>query len=357
VVVPPEETYEPSFLPDGRHFLYQIGRTFEANRTTFAATLDGKMKRRLLSGTRGTVYAPPAAGEKGHLLFLHTSGALMAQPFDEKRLESTGEAFQVAESVASLSASANGVLAYSTLESLFNRTQLVWFDRTGKPLAKVGPPGQYNGVALSPDGSRVAVARQDDSGNPDIWIWDVNRDGATRFTFDASTDWEPVWSSDSKRLAFASRRDRGIDQIYWKDSSGAGNEEAIWNSAEGQRLEAWSPDGKFLLFMHQNDKSAAHKPLDDNGGSKYARRGAQRGAVFHLALRRNPRTILPGPNSCSPLGRVYIERDGEESSLRAVIPDRRGEIPNLGERRGAAALEQGWQGTLLSFAGAQADGG
>jgi eukaryotic-like serine/threonine-protein kinase len=261
-VVPPEETYAPSLFPDGRHFLYEIGRTFEANRATFMATPDGKMKKRLLSGTMGTVYAPPsAAGEKGHLLYLRASSGgstLMAQPFNEKSLDSLGVAFPVADNVGSFSASENGVLGYRALPSLFNRTQLAWFDRTGKLLGKVGPPGRYNGLALSPDGGRVALARLDDAGNPDIWILDVHRDVAARFTFDASTDWEPVWSPDGKRLAFASRRDHGIDQIYWKDSSGAGNEEAVWKSAQGQRPESWSPDGKFLLFMHQNEKGAGH---------------------------------------------------------------------------------------------------
>jgi TolB protein len=132
--------------------------------------------------------------------------------------------------------------------------QPVWFDRTGKLLYKAGPPGRYGSLALSADGSRVALARQGDSGNPDIWILDLGRDVTTRFTFDASTDWDPVWSPDGKRLAFASRRDRGIDEIYWKDSGGAGNEEAVWNSAEGQRPDAWSPDGKFLLFIHAPER-------------------------------------------------------------------------------------------------------
>jgi len=257
-VIPPEETYALSFLPDGRHFLYEISRAFEVNHVVLAATLDGKVKKRLLSGG-GTVFVPPSvAGETGHLLFVRVGGTLMAQPFDEKNLESTAEAVPVADSVASFSASANGALAYGTLASIVNRMQLVWFDRTGKPLAKVGPPGRYSGMALSPDGSRVALARQGDSGNPDIWILDVHRDVPKRFTFDASTDWEPVWSPDGKRLAFASRRDRGIDQIYWKDSSGAGNEEALWKSAEGQRPESWSPDGKLLLFMHQGEKGSTH---------------------------------------------------------------------------------------------------
>src|SRR5262249_38663627 len=76
----------------------------------------------------------------------------------------------------------------------------------------------------------------------------------TKFTFDTSVDWDPVWSPDGKRLAFASQRD-GLNQIYWKDSSGIGNEEKVSESAEHQRPKAWSPDGKFLLFMHRDANS------------------------------------------------------------------------------------------------------
>jgi hypothetical protein len=46
------------------------------------------------------------------LLFLREGSTLMAQPFNEKSLEPTGEAFPVAENVGSFSASVNGALAY-----------------------------------------------------------------------------------------------------------------------------------------------------------------------------------------------------------------------------------------------------
>jgi hypothetical protein len=176
----PEESYSLSFLPDGRDFLYEIGRTFEANRATFVAALNGSEKIRLLSGARGAVYSPSVDGEEGHLVFLR-GGILMAQPIDEKSLKLTAEAFPIADNVPAFSVSANGVLAVA---STLNRMQQPgWFDRRGKPLAKVGPAGQYSGVALSADGSRVALARRVDSGNPDIWIVDLNRDVPTRFTF------------------------------------------------------------------------------------------------------------------------------------------------------------------------------
>ncbi len=77
----------PSFLPDGRHFLYSTGIFgSEAAATTFVATLDGKEQRRLAGGGNNAVYIPPSStGEIGHLLFVREC-TLMVQPFDERKL-------------------------------------------------------------------------------------------------------------------------------------------------------------------------------------------------------------------------------------------------------------------------------
>jgi len=247
---PPTQN-QPSFLPDGRHFLYSTGAFETDGAGTFVATLDGREKKRL-AGAGGGVYVPPSStGGTGHLLF-RREGTLMAQPFDERKLELTGEAVPFAEAVrSSFSVSPNGTLAYRNGEAFLNR--IVWLDRTGRYLGNVGPAGGINDVTLSPDGSWVALTKQD-SGNVDIWILDVQRNVPTKFTFDTSIDWDPVWSPDGKRLAFASQRD-GFSQIYWKDLSGIGNEEKVSKSVDHQRPKAWSGDGKFLLFMHRDPNS------------------------------------------------------------------------------------------------------
>ena len=68
----------PSFLPDGRHFLYLA---FPSN-TIWVASLDGKDTKRLVNADSQAQYAPP-----GYLLFAR-QGTLMAQPFDAGRATS-----------------------------------------------------------------------------------------------------------------------------------------------------------------------------------------------------------------------------------------------------------------------------
>ena len=247
---PGQNPIRPWFLPDGKHFLY-VNRAGD-HRAIFAASLDGKERKRLVEARQAGAYAAPAPGSKaGHLLFLREA-TLMAQPLDVERLELTGEPFPVAERVGAylglpfFTVSANGVLAWRS-GGPGDRYKAVWFDRAGKAEETLGPGGIFSGgLALSPDGKRLAVAQTDQGGNRDIWIVDIARGIPTRFTFDPAIDTGPHWSPDGSRVAFTS--DRGsadIFDIYQKDSSGSGTEQLL---LKGGTVDDWSPDGRLLLY-------------------------------------------------------------------------------------------------------------
>ena len=90
----------PSFLPDGRHFLYLRASSIPENSGVYVGSLNTKPEeqdsRRLLATTSGPVYVPSSDSDSGQVLFLR-QGTLMAQPFDARRLELSGEAVPVAE--------------------------------------------------------------------------------------------------------------------------------------------------------------------------------------------------------------------------------------------------------------------
>jgi len=132
----------------------------------------------------------------------------MAQPFHAKTLQPHGELFPVAEQVAAgfamapVSVSENGVLVYHAGRSL-GENQLTWYDRSGKPLGKVGTPGRTSQLALSPDEKWVALPRYAVTGaTSDIWLHELARGADTRFTFHASTHVDLVWSPNGVRLFF-----------------------------------------------------------------------------------------------------------------------------------------------------------
>lgn len=239
----------PVFLPDGNHFLYQSWNGRSDTSGIFVAALDGSDRKLLLNADSSPLFAA-----QGYLLFARGS-TLLAQSFDARKLALTGEPFPVAEQIgynnsnsySNASVSADGTLAY--LGGGVPYRQLIWFDRNGKELESVGPPGSINDIVLSRDGKFVAIQRAQD-GNIDIWLMDLARGVPSRFTFDSTTEDNPVWSPDGKFLAFSSGA-AGADvlfSIYRKPSTGLGSPELLFKSDSTKEPTDWSSDGRFILF-------------------------------------------------------------------------------------------------------------
>jgi eukaryotic-like serine/threonine-protein kinase len=257
----------PSFLQDGRHFLYL--RASE-NPGIYLGSLDVKPEqqssRRIVSTSLMAVYAAPADPRRGRLLFLR-EGSLLAQVFDEKSLQLQGDPIPVAERVGSLflsgqfSVSPSGVLAYRGGKTALWLSRLSWFDRRGKQLGNAGEPGTYSytDLALSPEGTRLAATRIDPKagGEGGIWLLDLLRDVSTRFTFDLSPDSAPVWSPDGSRVTFAGVG-AGGNGIYQKATNGAGKEqELVRASGDPKSPDDWSRDGRFLLYTQRDPRTHA----------------------------------------------------------------------------------------------------
>ncbi len=245
----------PHFLPDGRHFLYLAMSPQRESAGIYVGSLDKQETKLLVNSDFSAIYAP------GYLLFLRDR-TLMAQSFDDKRLELVGEPFPVAEEVDSLragfrfalfSVSQTGVLVYRSGSS--DSSQLIWFDREGKQLGMVGPRANYAVPWLSPDEKRVAFSGAGpEGGNADIWLIELARGTLTRFTFDPAADLSPVWSPDGSRILFASDRD-GIADLYVRAASGAGKDEALVKSNNRKIATDWSMDGKFILYQENDPKT------------------------------------------------------------------------------------------------------
>ena len=234
-----------SFLPDGRHFLYYRG--LGSGPGTYLGSLDnggGQASSKRLTPEQA-VYVPDSGTGPGHVLFLQ-NGVLMAQTFDASRSELKGDPRPVAEGVTNFSASANGVLAYTRGNA--GSQQLAWFNRQGKTLGTVGEPGVITDerLAISPDGSAVAVARTD-TGGTDLWLYDLASGKRSRLTFDGKDNNFPAWSPDGSRVAFASTHE-GFVNVYQKAVNGMGQEEALQKPSGGITVPLdWSPDGRYLI--------------------------------------------------------------------------------------------------------------
>ncbi len=185
------------FLPDGNRFLY-----FARTTTTGAGSeddairvgsLDGKTDKRLLPSHANAFYA------SGYILFLRER-TLMAQPFNAKNLELTGDAAPVAEQVqfdnsfsrGGFTVSQGGTLAYQG-GSGQSGSELLWYDRNGRKVDSLGEPAEYFAPRASRDGKKVAMTLYDPKArNLDIWTYDLTRRIRTRFTFDQAVDNNPI---------------------------------------------------------------------------------------------------------------------------------------------------------------------
>jgi Tol biopolymer transport system component len=245
----------PSFLPDGRHFLFfaSTGSGVEPGELRLGAL--GSLESRRLAGASSTaIYAPT-----GHLIFARGS-TMLAQPFDVHGLEFVGEPVSIGieiptgsniSGLRSVSVSADGTLAYRADPS--SATDLVWVDRTGAVQGTLAA-GDYWQLAprISADGRHVLAGRYDaaavNAGN--LWVLDAERGVGTPLTFDAADDATAIWSPDGRRVVFARTRSQETFGLQIADVDAP--EEARELVASGNSLwmgpDCWTPDGRRVLF-------------------------------------------------------------------------------------------------------------
>ena len=265
---PPRLHAVADLLPDGRHFLYTISGE-AGTRSVFAGRIDAapedQIAEPVLKTDFGAVFVPdPGSSSTGHLLIVRDT-SILAQPFDAGSLRPVGEAVPVAQDVfvannagfgiAFYSASRQGTLVYrtGTLAENLSR-QLSWVGRDGAPLGTLSELGRINQVKLSPDGTRAVTSRTElETANTDLWITDLAVETSTKFTF-GGANVQPVWSPDSRYIAWARIREKDI-VFYRRSSDGAGGEELLYTLPERRNLNMsdWSDDARFLIYAYGGD--------------------------------------------------------------------------------------------------------
>ena len=246
-----------AFLPDGHHFLYTAVTGPGNEGIVYAGDLNSNSRSRVLEGKL-------AAYASGYLLFMRGQ-TLMAQPFDEGRLHTTGNPEPVADSVKVesrgpplVSASENGVLVYLPVDTGVLMSQLTWFDRSGKSLGVAGASGEILFPAISPDGASIALDRQDLQ-NSGIWLKDPAHGSDMRLTPGHIKVSNPVWSPDGRRIAFSTLNQSGmVYQVYQHVLGEAGEDQPLDVDTRSKVLEDWSRDGRYLIETALDSNKAGH---------------------------------------------------------------------------------------------------
>ena len=266
----------PSFLPDGRNFVYSRLAASIDNTGSFRGSLDTKPEEqdRTRIAEPGGVFAPSADSNSdiGYLLF-ERERSLMAQPFDVHRLAlrddpiSIGEVLNIA-GPPQYSGSANGVLAFRSGTGTDINTRLIWFDREGKQVGQLGPPGGYSNVHTVRE--NIVVISQTESGSGFSHTWIADPRGVFRRLNPGSVfDGAGVASADG-RVAFTSAPAGAVGDLYWRLANGEGQAELLFKSPIVKHPNHWSADGQFLIYdeHHQTQRQDLWIiPMGTTGGA------------------------------------------------------------------------------------------
>jgi Tol biopolymer transport system component len=124
-------------------------------------------------------------------------------------------------------------------------------DLEGNEQPLLDTPAAINRPRLSPDGRLLAYDLLE-SGNRDVWVYDLARGSGTRLTFDPALDGFVIWTPNSRWVTFRSDRE-GQRNIYRKRADGTGEVQQLTQTDVPSTTDGWTPDGRTLLFHNSTD--------------------------------------------------------------------------------------------------------
>ena len=183
-------------LPDGRGALVATCVTTAcAEAELHVVDLRDLSSELLLEEVRRAWYTPT-----GHLVYVRADGALFAVPFDLGALEIMGGAIPLFDGVrvaggrVDMQLAADGTLLYvEGLASTGGSATPVWVDRDGTareidPGWRVQGYSNRSSLALSPDGTRLALSDLDSQGTWDLWVKQLDTGPLSRLTFEGDVN-------------------------------------------------------------------------------------------------------------------------------------------------------------------------
>ena len=331
-----EEHYSAQYLPGREHLLHQVLLRDHAVSTVVATSVASGERTVLFEGGVAPRYV-----SSGHLLVVQED-LLLAMTLDARTLEVgrpvpvlRGLSTDVSEDFGDFAVSDSGTLVYLT-GALEQEGWLVRLTPDGKRerLSRRPADFDYLPIAVSPDGGRVALARND----WDIWIFDLaSRDLEVRVTTHPAQRLGADLGAGRRAPDLRLREGRRLEPLLGVRER-ARRRRAAGRGAAGHEvaelLVARRRDA-LLLPVQRRD---ANRHLAGAAGSTRSGR-----AVSEDALQRVPASRLARRR----LGRVWVGRVGNGGDLRHVLSRSRHQEEGLARRRRRPAMERGRRSPLL----------
>jgi len=250
----------PDVLPGAKGALMQLWKGGIGQNEIGSVSFATGTVTSLVRGTYAK-FLPP-----DRLVFGTADGRIFVAPFDPDKLALTGEPILALQNVQTetsngtvqFAISASGTLAY--LSGQPDQQQVVWVNRRDGTISPVDTTwmGTFTQVALSPDGSRLAVAV---SGQEESSIWVKRLPGGplTRLTLRGSGPSDrPEWLPDGSSVAYlATRQGKRVPWMQRADGSGEART-VVQGSAQWDEV-TFSPDGHWTVLRTLGSAAGTRK--------------------------------------------------------------------------------------------------
>jgi serine/threonine-protein kinase len=282
--VPGASYGHPTILPNGRGAIVTVTSADPNEHWEYQVHLVDLTTGESREAVTG-VYGAYAAS--GHLVYVTAEGTLMAAPLDMDAMVLSGPPVAMFDGVGTrwggfvdLALSDNGTLAYTTQGTNISE-RVVWASRDGVT-RPVDPAwvreDEFEGLALSPDGTKLAVEVVTDR-RSDIWIKRLDEGPLSRLTFGGEDNERPVWTPDGASVTFLSRRE-GRWEVWTKRADGSGAAQRLVDLETSVREISWSPDADWLLLRMDEDIYAMRPDVDSMPSPLVATEFRESGAVL-----------------------------------------------------------------------------
>jgi serine/threonine-protein kinase len=239
----------PDVLPNGKGALLQVYRGSAVSTDIGVLSFETGEVKVLTQGIYARYVHP------NRILYGTGGGTLLLAPFDPDRMELTAPGAALLDGVrvdnfsytTQIALSQTGTLLYQAGMGA-NSEQPVWVELDGTAQAVDSAwMGDFSGMALSPDGTQLAVSLYTGEGEEGIWVKRLDSGPLTRLTFEGSVNYRPAWTPDGRSIAFISDRSRE-NQVWIKRADGSAAAELLLEDERQIDEVVWSQDGLWLVY-------------------------------------------------------------------------------------------------------------